>query len=411
MKRSFLLFLVLLCVGFVGVAQDSKVTTGIIAYDQMRFDEAIIKFKEALGKPELLKPKSIAKANYYLAQSLYKVMTSKELRTKMEAQFPNIEEATFDAYKKAMETLKDAGGDKSSFTTGLDFIKQNMFVAMLNEGSKLYSSVKDDSPEGKATLTKAAGFLEKSLEIDANNYLPELVLGFIGLRMNDDASAMKHLEKSIALHEDKTKTLKVDSSMINAYLSLSAVYLDQKNTAKALDAVEKGKKAFVGNPDLAKQELAVYQSDPAYLEKALGKFKESLDKNPKDATVRTAYADMLTRSGKPEEGINEYKKVLESDPNNFYANANLGAHFVNTAAAINEELKKPDSDYEKLNGQIVENFKLAYPYIKKAQELKPKEIEWVQQMIQITSYLMIQDDKMEAEMTKYNELKKQMQGQ
>jgi len=45
MKRSIFILLALLFTATVNFAQDSKVTTGVIAYDQMRFDEAIIKFR------------------------------------------------------------------------------------------------------------------------------------------------------------------------------------------------------------------------------------------------------------------------------------------------------------------------------------------------------------------------------
>lgn len=429
MKRSIFILLALLFTATVNFAQDSKVTTAAIAYDNMRLDEAIIKCREALSKPELLKPKSIAKANYYLAQSFYRILVTPDLKKKFEGQFPDLENATYDAYKKAQETVKDAGGDKGSFTAGLDFIKSNLFVIMQNKGTEIYSSAtggKDgkETPESLALLKSASGYFAKALEVDPTNYLPELVLGYISLRSDDNAGTISHLDKSITLYEDRMKkqleekakdpkyTVVADSSMDGAYIQLSGIYLEGKNTVKALEIIEKGKKTFPNNADLARQELVAYQSDPSYLQQALSKFEENLKKNPKDATIRTAYADMLTRAGKPEEGIAEYKKVLESDPNNFFANANLGAHYVNTAAAVNEKMKTAGADdYEKLNAQIIENFKSAYPYIKKAQELKKDEIEWVEQMIQITSYLMIQDDKMEAEMTKYHELKKKMLGQ
>lgn len=395
---------------FTGYAQESKLTTGVIAYDQMRYEEAIDKIKEALAKPELLKPKSKAKGYYYLTQSLYKILTTESLLKQLGTKYPDLENQTYEAFRNAMENLPSAGGDKGNFTTGLEFIKQNLFVVFLNKGSQLYSSVKEEDAGAAAKLKEASGYLTKAMEINPDNYMPSLALGFIGLRTNDNNSAIENLEKSLKIYEDKTKTSKVDSVMANAYINLSNLYLDQKNTAKALEAVERGKKAFPGHSDIGRQELAVYQGDPTYLEQALGKFEESLKKNPKDEAVRIAFAEMLMKSNKIDQGIAEYKKVLESNPGNKYANLNLGAHYVNAAAAINEKLKDASTDdYEALNKQIIENFKLAYPFIKKVQQLEPKNIEWINQMIQITSYLMIDDDSMEKEMTTYDQLKKELQ--
>lgn len=414
MKQTRIFSFLFLMVAALGVfAQPSKVTTGIIAHDQGRYDETILKLKEALAKPDLLKPKDIAKANYYMASAMFKVYSSPELSKKMEGQFGDLLLETTDAYAAAMTTLKDApSSEKSVFAGTLEIMKTQLFAQLVNNANEMYMQVKDGDPEGAKKAEPVMQYLTKAAGMNADSYLPTLLMGFLSLKINNNAGVVSNLEKAIATYEKSVEATKtIDTTMGSAYLALSNAHLETKNTAKALEVVEKGKKAFPNNREIAKQELAIYQSDPSYLEQALGKFKAAIEKNPKDNTVRIAYADMLTRAGKPEEGIEEYRTVLKNEPNNFYANANLGAHYVNTAALINEELKKPESDYESLNKQIVENFKLAYPYVKKAQELKPNEMEWVEQMLQITSYLIIDDPKMVEEMNRYSAMKKKLQGQ
>ena len=410
MKKFTSIFLFLVCFAVAGFSQESKLTTGVIAYDQMRYEEAIDKIKEAFSKPELLKAKSKAKGYYYLTQSYYKILTTDDLKAKLGSKYPDLENVTYDAFKGAIENLPNAGGDKGSFTTGLEFIKQNLFVVFLNQGSSIYSSVKEEDPNAKAKLAEAAGYLSKAQEINPDSYMPSLALGFIGLRSGDNDAAIRNLEKSLTTYEDKNKNTKVDSVMANAFINLSNLYLDQKNSDKALETVERAKKSFPNHPDILRQELAVYQGNPAFLQEALGKFEESLKKNPKDEAVSVAYSEMLMKAGKTDEGVAQYKKVLQLNANNKYANLNLGAHYVNLAAAINEKMKNATTEeYEVLNKQIIDNFKLAYPFIKKVQQLEPQNIEWVNQMIQITSYLMIDDDKMEGEMMMYDKLKKELQ--
>ena len=84
------------------------------------------------------------------------------------------------------------------------------------------------------------------------------------------------------------------------------------------------------------------------------------------------------------------------------ANANLGAFYVNTAAALSEDMKKTEDENEidRLNNAIKENFRLAYPHIKKAQAARPDDPTWIDQMFQITSFL-ISEPGMEDEMKVY----------
>jgi tetratricopeptide (TPR) repeat protein len=313
-------------------------------------------------------------------------------------------------------TLDKAGADKSSYANGVELAKQMIFPAIFNKGATIFMNagqLKDEA--AAATQYKTSlDLLTKAREINPEDRLPNYMLGYAQLMTKDTVAATKSWEKTLeyyAKYKAADAKAKKDSNMINVYLNLADVYMNkEKNTQKALDMLAAGKKEFPNHPDIEKNELSVYQRDPSFLSTAITKFEENLQKNPGDTQVRLAYASLLESASKKEQAIDQYKMVLKADPNNFIANANMGAFYVNTAAAISQQLKdsKDDNAYEGFTKGIADNFKLAYPYIKKAQELKPKEVEWIEQMIQITSFLMA-DPEMEKEMNKYYEMKKALQ--
>lgn len=391
------------------VAQDmnSKVTTGVIAYDGQRYDEAIDKLTEAVTKYQadnvVLKPKNAVKAYYYLMSSYVRVLSDPALKAKFEPKYADLEGRAFDAYMNAKGNLDKAGGDKGAFSNGITLAQQMLFPAIFNKGANLYMEGSKDNNVAK--YKEALGLLAKSKELEPENYLPYFMLGYAQFMTKDSAGAIVSWENAI-VNYDKAKaagTVKADDNMSNVYITLAENYMSfKKDTKKALETIEKGIKEFPADGDLKRTELGIYQRDANYLQAALGKFKANLDANPKDIDVRLAYANMLEKSGNNGEALSQYKEAIKSEPDNFVANANLGAFYVNTAAALSEDMKKTEDENEidRLNNAIKENFRLAYPHIKKAQAARPEDPTWIDQMFQITSFL-ISEPGMEDEMKVY----------
>jgi len=70
-----------------------------------------------------------------------------------------------------------------------------------------------------------------------------------------------------------------------------------------------------------------------------------------------------------------------------------------------------DAELERLTGLVAENLKIAYPIMVKLTELEPMEIEWVQQLVTITSYLEEYADEAEKWNNRMVELKRQIEQQ
>ena len=55
---------------------DTKVTSGVVAYDQGDYEQAVEYLNEALSEPNQLKEKNVPKAYYYRAEARMKAMVA-----------------------------------------------------------------------------------------------------------------------------------------------------------------------------------------------------------------------------------------------------------------------------------------------------------------------------------------------
>jgi tetratricopeptide (TPR) repeat protein len=388
MKKLFLALLILIP-GMVQLsfAQNMKVTSGVVAFQNNDFEEAIEKLNEALSQPELLKESNIPKAHYYLCQSYQRVMQDPT----MQAKYPDALSKAFDSYSATKATMNmTKGASLSTIKNGLTLTEQVLFSEMFNRGVQLYQADK---------AAEAVDFLKKSEELNAESYLPNMMLGYALIGTKDTVSAVNNWNTTIEKHAKvSASTGRVDTLISSVYLSLANVnMIYSHDSEKALKVVEAGLKMYPNDSDLQRTELSIYQQDPALAERALTKFENALQAKPDDITVKIAYADLLSKAGQKEKSISMYEEVLAKDPDNLYANLNLAASYINDAKDLSElyEKNNNETEGEHIFEQIKETFQKAYPYMKKTHELEPDNMEWIRQMIQITGYLGMNEEMME----------------
>ena len=331
-KVSFILFFALLLgMQFVSAQGDpnSKVVTGVIAYEGNRYDEAITKLTEALGKSDLLKPKNVPKTHYFLMQSYIRVLGDNALKAK----FPDAEDKACESLIKLKETKSMVtGSDLKTYENGIALAEQQLWVTVFNKGAEAY---------GKANYPDALKYLSRANQLAPDNYMSPFMLGFAQIMTKDSMAAKTSWEKCMDLYA-KTQTgdkSKVDSNMVNVYLNLANIYTVKEGNTKALKMVQEGLTKFPKHPDLEITELSIYQRDPSLLQEALTKFEEATKKNPNDEKIFVAYASLLEKAGREKDALSVYQQVLQKDPNNLYGNLNTSAYYVNKAASVKKEIQ------------------------------------------------------------------------
>ncbi|MDX1906490.1 MAG: tetratricopeptide repeat protein [Bacteroidia bacterium] len=400
---AFTLVLVLTAVLPVA-AQTSKVTTGVLLYQQQSYAEAIAKLEEGIADPSLLKPKVLAKAQYHLAMSYFRAANDSALS----AQFPG---AALKAKENLEKALKDPeSGAAWTKQATLDNATQGISRTLLNEGLTIFNDGKDQ---------EALQLLQAAANLEPDYFLTQRMLGAAYIQVKDTAKGAASLEEALNVYKKRyvgdapgiaeLKTgleYKQDSGQVSYVVrQLAVIYNAQKEPRKALAILEEGYKISPKDKEIQLVELSIYQQNPELFSDAVTKFEAAIASNPKDERLKMAFASMLERNNRKEDAIKLYQEVYDQNPNSLEANYGLGASYVNQAAALSEIKMKErnETKIEELDAQILVLLEKAYPFIKKLHELQPTEREWLSQLVSIAGNLNKMDE-MEAYGKKLGEM-------
>ncbi len=216
------------------------------------------------------------------------------------------------------------------------------------------------------------------------------------------------------------KLLNANYKSANLYFSLSDTYRQLNDSANALAVVRQGQKEFPADNSLFLAETNIYLTFND-TEKALKNLKQALVQDPGNYTVAfalgTIYDNIANDNTKPAEtrsdafnnAVEAYKNSLKMKPDYFDGSYNLGALFVNKAATKLDEANNLPVDatekYDKLTGEANELLGFALPYLEKAAELQPTDLNTLFSLKQIYTRTH-QNDKAKLIQDKINELQK-----
>lgn len=413
MKRIILLLTVLMAAGTVLNAQNKNV---VACYNYNRYGE-FDKAKEAIDKASV-HPKTAGKAKtwWYLGQTYQNIAIQCMFNKKQNYcdLAPDAAIIAKDAYSKAlaMNMVDPKWQSLDIFNNDADFqvfmklvsetknvsntellidILQNRFSGMgnifVNKGIAEYES--DDLEDNK----KAVESFETSLVFSSLTMIDSAVIYYTGLaaekaKMYD--KAIKYLNKSIELNYGKDQKSKAYS-----YYYLAKVYNQKGDTAMYLETLKKGIDAFPDNNTALVTDLINYYLTTDQTEAALSYLKIAIEKTPDNHTYYFAQGSLYDKKEDFENAIVSYKKAIELNDSYFEAYYNLGAVYYNKAAKLIEDANElpieKQKEYDKLQKEAKEQFKLAQPYLEKAHELDAKDLATMQSLKEIYVRLQMYD--------------------
>jgi hypothetical protein len=436
MKKISIPILMLLLLGASGLwAQDSKVTTGVVAYQGQDFEKAIKAFDEGLKDPSLLREKNLPKAYYYRAMSNLMWMSQQNTPEKMEAQKDKLDGILFHIYgdfKKALETDTQNKWEKK-----VNQQLQNLSFALLRGGVMaldLASGDKLTESEKEEAFTEAIKYMDLVEEVDPTNFTTNDVRAQAQLNLGDSANAYKSFQAAADKYSQHPPK-QPDQMIAYVYYRLALLNRYYKNDIDAaLQNLDQGKKnlekehaRFMEKKEslpaervqqitdqynqakeyMTKFELDLLLNSPDKLQQALDKFESAIAKEPKNYILHVAYAQLLekTDEAKAEE---IYKKATEVDPKKQIAWFNLGALYVNKGVALYKEANDISDDFDKakaLQTQGDEYYRQAFPFLQKALEIEPCDKPTLQALMNICINLSMSDEAMATEYKKYKDKK------
>jgi len=190
-----------------------------------------------------------------------------------------------------------------------------------------------------------------------------------------DAEAQGDQNTAIAKYQS---ILQIAPSLGPAYNNLGALYLRQREYAKAVDILQKGLKVDPQMPS-ASALLGISLYEMGDYARARARLEAALRANPKDSNVEMTLANDLVKLNEPEAAAIHLREITEREPKNQLAYYQLGKVYMQLSQEALSKLQEIDPNsylVHEVSGEIMEsmnNFDGAIVEYKKAVELAPQQ--------------------------------------
>ena len=289
----------------------------------------------------------------------------------------------YESKKETDNKLDDMAQEKAveSFVTCLKLDKDNIY--------------KDDV-KGLLVQSAAALFYKTNFYMDKKEYdkvlhcydLLESALPYDfdqGLKRNNITKEKLLFSrfKTYEMAGNKDKTKECGDKLIEMkykdptiYYDMAKVNLIDRDTAKALTYIEKGKAMFDDNIDLINQEINVYLAQKK-TDILKTKLQDAINVAPDNEVLHGVLANLYEKTNDHDNAEKEYLKALELKPDYDDANYNLGVIYFNTGNQWNEKLNalplNETAKTKEYDAKAKEYFGKAVTYLEKAYEVSPNK--------------------------------------
>jgi hypothetical protein len=357
---------------------------------------------------------------------------------------------------KAMEAINQCIQDPSTATDAKAwFIRGNIYLEIANSTDEKYKGLDPNALQQALESYKKATEYDQKKEYtedifakvnwQRNNYFNQAVDNYnkknyeqamLAFENGANAFASINIQDTVSLFyaaacaglaNNNTKAkqyyidlLKQGAKSPTIYISLSDIYRLEKDSSSALKIIRAGQKIYPNDLRLFLTETNIYLTF-GDTEKALNNLKLASEKDTLNQTVFFALGtiydnisnDTLKTTQVREEAFNlaveSYKHAIKLSPGYFEPNYNIGALYVNKAATINDKANKlpldADAEYKKLKTEADGYLEMATPFLEKASELMPDDINTLYSLKQIYSRLN-KTEKLKVITEKINSLQK-----
>jgi tetratricopeptide (TPR) repeat protein len=374
MKRLAILFGVLLYIGVAPAsAQKTKIQT---AYNYLKYDE-LDKAKAAIDEAAVNESTmGMAKTWYYRGQ-IYQKMYKHEKYGSLD---PDCLTKAVESYNKALEIEPDY-----EFAPEINQNKRWLTNQIYGMGVEKFNA---------KNYSSALADFEYLLKLDGNDTLSLVNAAYCADKDGQKEKAKAYYSRLISMNYDDPKV----------YVFYSALLKAEGSKEQALQVIQQGRKRYPSENSLVIEELNMYLAN--------GKDKEALESlnfaiqgDPTNKNLYFAKGSVLDKLGNKSEAATAYQKAIELDPGYFDPNYNLGAMYFNEAAEMANKANdlKSNTEYEKAKKAYEAKFRQSQPYLEKALEINPKDMNTMISLKQLYARL--------NEMEKYEKVKKMMEGQ
>ena len=286
-----------------------------------------------------------------------------------------------DAYKSYKKAIKL--DDKNLYTIKLEVIMPNIKNAFVNKGIAYYEE--ENTEEAMKSFIYAYQVGKLPLQIFEGTVDSALVynIGMAAYNCKKYDTAKKYMRKAIELD------YKYPGAGI--YNILKEIELVEGDTAAALEVLKEGYQAYPEQMLLVLTNFYLQNDMP---KEALEYLQIAKEKDAENPDYSFAEGTLYESLEKPEKAIASYEEALEIDPEFFNANYNLGVLYYNKVVDLLREADKIKNNkkYNEAKNEAMKELKKAVPYLEKAEELEPNNLEVLSTLKSVYYWLEMEDE-------------------
>ena len=266
-----------------------------------------------------------------------------------------------EALKKGYESFKKAAelDTKKQWEKEITGELKNSGIEFTNEAIIAYNAKSFDSALENSDLAIESTSMKQVNTVDTIAYK---VGGLAALNLNNNEKARTYFNKLIEFKYD----------VLNTYLLLSDSYLADKDTSGYISILQKARKQFPNNNDLATKEINIYIAQNK-VPQAIENINTAIKNDPTNYVLYSNLGILYQKSKENDKAEATYKQAIQVNPNGFDALYNLGALYYNLGVEIileaNNLPRNQAAKFESLKKKANDLFVQSKPYIEKSLEI------------------------------------------
>ena len=372
MKKLSFIIALLLCVN-ISFAQKGKVTSAVSFFTQGKLDKAKELIDEAIGHENCV---NWAKAYMVRGQIYQAIFETQDENYKKLSKDPL--SVAWDSYQKVIQL-----DDKNKFEKDLKTQYANLVIDFTNQGVVCYNQgmKTDDTKDFKDAVNNFKRVLEINESPLGTQKVDTTVIynaGVAAHKAGDLDEAIKFYKKSLELNYEAGKI----------YAMVANILLGQSRAANEAGDSVTGKAKQEDAVNLLHEGHKLYPDDNYMLVELINyylmgdtpaKAEEFLDaaikQEPNKAEYYRAKGSLYEKLNQPEKAEAMYIKTLELNPNDFFAQYNLGNIHLNRVIEDHKVVQDivDAKEYNAALDKVMEKYEAVIPYFEKALELNPND--------------------------------------
>ena len=360
MKKYFLL-IAAISISLGAMAQKGKVTSAQSYIDQGALDKA----KDALDQA-MTNEKSKDWFNTYfvmgkLCQAIYETDNPK-----FNSYYNDPLQEAYASYQKAME-LDPKGTARKRIITGMVYNK--LAVDFFNQGSKRFEE--KDYTGSLKSFASEIGITESDNYVGAIDTGMYYNAGLAAINCDKYSDAVNYFQKCIDMKY----------MGVTPYFQLSECYLNLGDTAKSEALLLDLPNKFPNNKNITLSLVDLYLKSNK-IDEAMKYLKIAKQDDPDNYNLYLVTGIAYLNQDKFDEAIPELQKAVELQPDRYDTEYTMGAAYINKASDMFSKANEI-IDVNKYSAAIEEAnnvYKKALPFVEKAYELKPDDVNAMQSL-------------------------------